>query len=102
MIGGIANPYWEQMRALLAPHTNITAAIVYGSRAKGNFHDGSDIDLVLQGQNITSTQLTQIWSAYDDLYLPWKLDLTVYDAITNPALKDHIDRVGIVVYGAGT
>ena len=31
----------------------------------------------------------------DELDLPYKIDLINYNAITNPALKEHIDRVGI-------
>ena len=31
----------------------------------------------------------------DDLLLPWKIDIVLFDKIDNPALRDHIDRVGI-------
>lgn len=34
---------------------------------------------------------------YDDLYLPWKMDVSVYSTLSNADLKDHIDRVGIAL-----
>ena len=73
----------------------------HGSRAKGNFQNGSDIDLVVKGRSISSEQLTQIGLDYEDLYLPWKLSVAVYDAISNPELMNHIDRVGINIFSRG-
>lgn len=40
-------------------------------------------------------QLTQIDLDYEALYLPWTLDVTVYDTVANPDLRAHIDRIGI-------
>lgn len=95
MIGGIAEDHWQQIRAVFHQHANITDVILYGSRAKGNFRNGSDIDIAIKGTDIQFTQLTKIDMDYEDLYLPWKIDVRVYDTIRNTALKDHIDRVGI-------
>lgn len=95
MIGGLSEGHWQKILALFRKHPNITDVILYGSRAKGNFRDGSDIDIALKGSFINSLQLTQINLDYEDLYMPWKLDVTDYDTITNADLKDHIDRVGI-------
>lgn len=95
MIGGIADAHWQQILPLFRKHPNITDVTLYGSRAKGTFREGSDIDLAIKGDNISHYQLTQIDLDYEDLYLPWKLDVTVYEAVTNPPLKNHIDRVGI-------
>jgi len=95
MIGGISKDKWQQILRIIKKHSNISSIILYGSRAKGNFQDGSDIDLALKGVNITSEQLTQISLDYEDLYLPWKLSLTVYDELSNQELIEHINRVGI-------
>lgn len=99
MIGGIPDDKWRDLIGVIKKHSNITSVILYGSRAKGNFKDGSDIDLVIKGHNISSEQLTRISFDYEDLYLPWKLSLTVYDNISNPELIDHIDHVGMDVTG---
>lgn len=95
MTGGIPDSRWRQIVGLIGKYPNITQIILYGSRAKGDFQNGSDIDLALKGENISSEQLTQIGLDYEDLYFPWKLGLTVYDKISNADLKNHIDKVGM-------
>ncbi len=76
----------------------ITKAILYGSRAKGNYKNGSDIDLTLTGKDITLTTLLKIENELDDLLLPYKIDLSVYSKINNVDLIAHIKRVGVVFY----
>lgn len=95
---GIPEEHWHSIVALLRNEPTITDAKLYGSRAKGNFREGSDIDLALFGENITMRTLTEIELAYDQLYLPWKLDLSIYSTISNTDLRDHIDRVGRSVF----
>ena|SRR3989338_4613070 len=94
MTGDISKQQWRQILGIITKHANIREVILYGSRAKGNFREGSDIDLVLKGDKITSKQLTQIGLDYENLYFPWKLDVTVYENITSDQLLDHIRRVG--------
>lgn len=97
MIGGIADEHWQKILSVFRKHSSITDVILYGSRAKGNFRNGSDIDIAIKGNHIEDHQLTQISMDYDDLYLPWKMDVSVYSTLSNADLKDHIDRVGIVL-----
>ena len=98
MIGGISQETWHKILDIIKKHSNITDIFLYGSRAKGNFQQGSDIDLAIKGRDITSEQITQIGLDYEDLYLPWKLGLTLYETLSNHDLKDHIDRVGVSLY----
>ncbi len=76
----------------------IVKAILYGSKAKGNYRNGSDIDLTLIGENISLTTLLKIENELDDLLLPYKIDLSIYKTIENIDLINHIKRVGIVFY----
>jgi len=71
---------------------------LYGSRAKGNWRLGSDIDLCLDGDDISLRELDDLESSIDDLLLPWKVDITVRQQIDNPELIAHIDRVGVKVF----
>jgi uncharacterized protein len=34
----------------------------------------------------------------DQTSLPYKINLIIYERITEPMLKDHIDRVGIQIH----
>jgi predicted nucleotidyltransferase len=70
---------------------------IYGSRAKGNYRKGSDIDFALFG-NIDFRLLSKISGELDELTTPYKYDVTDYKTIENQDLKDHIDRVAKTFY----
>lgn len=78
----------------------IEQAILYGSRALGTSKPGSDIDITLLGQELTQDLILKIAQALDDILLPYMCDLSLFETIDNPELKEHISRVGIVFYQA--
>lgn len=82
------------LRGVLGKHTGIDRAIVYGSRAKGNFRPGSDIDLALDAPALMFSELLQINGELDDLMLPYTIDLSLLKQIDNPSLLSHIKRMG--------
>lgn len=94
---GIEPSHFEKILELFKSHPEIEKVTLFGSRAKGNFKESSDIDLALFGKNLNNTILNDIKLEYENLYLPWKLDLVHYDSIENKELQQHIDRVGLVV-----
>ena len=71
---------------------------MYGSRAKGNYTAGSDIDITLKGEELDLEQLNKINIDLDDLLLPYTFDLSILHQIANPDLIEHIERVGKVFY----
>ncbi len=72
----------------------IKEAIVYGSRAKGNYKPGSDIDISLVAPELTTTELLKIENEIEELMLPYKVDLSLLHQIEDQDLIDHIRRVG--------
>lgn len=76
----------------------IERVILYGSRAKGNYRQGSDLDLTLVGQGLTLSTLAQLETELDDLLLPYRIDLSILDQIEDPDVRDHIARVGKVFF----
>jgi predicted nucleotidyltransferase len=88
----------ERIVTVLAHHPEIEKAVLYGSRAKGNYRNGSDIDLTLFGDDLNLSLLTRLDNELDDLLLPYKFDLSRFADLTHPELIDHIKRVGVVFY----
>ncbi|MBF0433614.1 MAG: nucleotidyltransferase domain-containing protein [Fibrobacteria bacterium] len=95
---GLNNRTISSVCAVFSSHANIHKAILYGSRAKGNFHTGSDIDLTFFGDNISPQLLGTIYDELDDLLLPYTFDLSVYADLKNTELREHIDKVGKLFY----
>lgn len=84
----------EAVQAVIGHHSNVQSVILYGSRAKGNAQQGSDIDLALTGDRLSFAELLTIETELDALDSPYSFDVSVYGQITNPALREHINRVG--------
>ena len=72
-------------------------AVLYGSRAKGNYNPFSDVDITLMG-DITHNRLNRLSMDIDDLLLPYQFDISIFHTLANPDLIDHIQRVGITIY----
>lgn len=88
----------EKLNNVFARHNAIDSVVIYGSRAKGNYRAGSDIDLTIKGSEIPFAEFMQIENQIDDLMLPYKVDLSQYRQLENADLIAHIDRVGMEVY----
>jgi len=95
---GLKDKTIEQILAVFCDYPNIEKAVIYGSRAKGNYKTGSDIDLTLYGKDLNVAILHKIETELDDLLLPYKIDLSIFNLLTNAEFIDHILRVGIVFY----
>ncbi len=87
-----------QINQVLAIHANVEKALLYGSRAKGNYHPGSDIDLTLCGEGLTLADQFEIENELDDLLLPYNIDVSIFRKIENSDLIDHINRIGRLFY----
>ena len=88
----------EQICRIFRDYPPIRRVILYGSRAMGTYRPGSDIDLCVEAESLRLTELLAIENRIDDLLLPWKVDLSLLHHIDNPALLDHIRRVGVIFY----
>ena len=95
---GLKKESIEKVNRIFAQYHKIEEVILYGSRAKGNYKPGSDIDLTLKGKELNLKLLNKISLELDDLLLPYTFDLSIYHHIKQPDLIDHIVRVGKVFY----
>lgn len=84
--------------AVLTDFPQVEQAILHGSRARGNFRHGSDIDLCLDGTRLSVSLLFKIEHALDNLLLPYKIDLSIREQIDNPELLAQIEQLGISFY----
>lgn len=73
--------------------------LIYGSRAKGNFHERSDVDLVIKKTNSQNKYfLEKIKTAIEESNFPYLCDIQYFEEMKNPDLKKHIQNVGKIFY----
>ena len=88
----------QKICSVLSRYPQVDKAILYGSRAKGNFKNGSDIDLTLHGTELTLSVIYRILDNLDDLLLPYTIDLSIFNDIGDSDVIEHIQRVGVTFY----
>lgn len=77
----------------------ISQLVLFGSRAKGTHKTASDVDLAIKGAAVTyETALKLAEILNEEKPLPYFFDVVHYEAIKEPRLIEHIDRVGVVLY----
>lgn len=94
---GLTDRELDLIRSVMRSHFAIRRAILFGSRAKGTALKSSDVDLALEGID-DPLQAEAIARELDELPLPYRFDVQALSAITQPPLREHIARVGLVLY----
>ena len=92
---GLKEKVIEQINSVFAKYPQIEQVVLYGSRAMGNYKNGSDIDITLKGEGLNLTVLNKVGNELDDLLLPYVFDISIFSQISNPDLLKHIERVGV-------
>ena len=95
---GLKEETLKKINSIFARYEEVEEIVLYGSRAKGNYKPGSDVDLTLKGKKLNLKLLNKISLDLDDLLLPYTFDLSIYYHITSPDLIEHIERVGKIFY----
>jgi predicted nucleotidyltransferase len=98
MNSGLTAATIDAIHGVLAQHPRVEKAVLYGSRAKGNYKNGSDIDLTLFGEGLEYAEMMDIAMELDDLLLPYMIDLSIFEKLDHTELIEHIERVGQVFY----
>ncbi|KLO24477.1 nucleotidyltransferase domain-containing protein [Marinitoga sp. 1155] len=95
---GIKEKLWKDLIKIFSNNKKIKKVVLFGSRAKENFKNGSDIDIALYGEDLNINDIISIQVEIDKLEIPYVIDLIIYNKIDSKELKEHIDRVGKILY----
>ena len=96
---GLSEQDVDQIISVFAMFPDIMQAIVFGSRAKGNYKVGSDVDIALKGDKLDLELISAInYLLNEETNLPYKFDVLNFNAIQNVELTEHINRVGVCIF----
>ena len=95
---GLPDTTLSAIRNVFAHYKKAEKVILFGSRAKGNFKPGSDIDLAIDGKDLSIDDILALKISLDALHLPYTIDLIKYGSITDADVLEHIQRVGVDIY----
>ena len=100
-IFGLKEEEYQLLKSIFRIYEQVNKVLVYGSRAKGNFNDRSDIDLVITESTIERQLIGQIISEINNSNFPYLVDIQDFSTLKNNELIEHIKRVGKVFYERG-
>jgi uncharacterized protein len=95
---GLTDRDKQTISSILADFPDVSKVFIFGSRAKGNFRAGSDVDLAIMDDQVSMKDLLRLRSKLEDSDLPYSVDVVHYPSIKSQQLKEHIDRVGQAFY----
>jgi len=95
---GLTEETVKRIAGVFSNYPQIKEVKLLGSRAKGNYRNGSDIDLTLLGDHLNQSDIGRIANSLDELMLPYSFDISIYKQLTNEDFIDHIDRIGVTFY----
>ena len=97
---GLSDTVIKELQKVFMRYANIEKVLIFGSRSKGNYRAGSDIDLAVIGKDIDYRLILNPQCDIDDLGLLYSIDLLDYQKKKGTPIGNHIDRVGQVFYEA--
>jgi predicted nucleotidyltransferase len=97
MMYGLSEANIDAIRRVIAAHSRVREAIIFGSRAMGRENSRSDVDIALRG-DLQPLEAEILAMELDALPLPIVFDVQILDAISHNPLREHIGRVGQTLY----
>ena len=91
----------QTIKSILSSYQDVETVYLFGSRAKGNFRLGSDVDLAIMNEGVSTKTVTKLQNEFIDSSLPFRIDLVDFSSLTEQEFIDHINRVGIPFYKQG-
>lgn len=92
---GLKKSHKELVIESLAKRDSVKSAWLFGSRAMGTYRQNSDIDLVVEGETITLSDVAAILSEIELTTIPYHVDILIKHKITNDKLLEHIEQYGV-------
>lgn len=95
---GLSQAILGDFRRVFAKYPEVERVLIFGSRAKGTFKEGSDIDLAVFAPALSDQRFTVLWNELDDLPLVFKMDILHWDRLNNVRLQSKIISEGRELY----
>lgn len=95
---GLSERDLQTLRNVFAAYPEIEEVRIFGSRAKGNYHKGSDVDLAVMNEGVSVKSIRAITALLSESSLPYRVDLVNFPALSYPDFIEHINRVGRLIY----
>ena len=98
MIDGLKERHRRAVIDIISANAKVERAVLFGSRATGNFRAASDVDVALFGDRLSMSDQANLTAAIEDLTIPQRVQLLLYETVDSIALRKHIENQGVEWY----
>lgn len=95
---GLKDSIIIKIKNILSKYKEIEKALIFGSRARGDYKKTSDIDIAIFADNITSTRLNLLRNDFDELDIIYTIDVVDFYKASKEELKNNIINEGVVIF----
>ena len=95
---GLSEQSYHELLNILASIPEIEEAVIFGSRARGDFWRASDVDMSIKGKDFNRRTLARLNDRLYESHIPQIFDTHIYANIRNPEFRANVDREGVVLY----
>lgn len=98
---GLTQRDMATIQSIFEAYPEVKKACLFGSRAKGSYRFGSDVDLAIMNKGVEPRRLARLKSDFEESSLPYNIDLVDFTRLDNREFIDHIQRVGVAFFFKG-
>jgi len=95
---GMAERHWEKLRQTMARHPGIKRVVLYGSRAKGTHHSGSDFDIAVEAPAFSFGDWARLSWELEELPLVYPIDFVWVEGTADERLRERIRDHGKTIF----
>ncbi|MBI5815458.1 MAG: nucleotidyltransferase domain-containing protein [Nitrospinae bacterium] len=97
---GVSEDILGKISGVMAKFHGVRKAVIYGSRARGDFKNQSDIDIAVYAPGMSHADFLALLSALDDLPVIFQIQAVHFDTLENNGIKGKIERDGVEFYAS--
>lgn len=95
---GLKEDRLNKIRRVLARYPQVKRAVIFGSRARGDFKPNSDIDLAVYLTDSEDKMPGELLLEIDDAAGIYKIDVIDMLRLNNEPLRQRIEAEGVEIY----
>jgi len=95
---GIEEEILDKIVEIFKKYKQVKKACIFGSRARGDYKRGSDVDICIWLEDDVENPIYKIEDELEEVDTILLFDIVVFSSITKESLKDSIIKEGVVIY----
>ena len=98
---GISQRFIHELQSYCSENDQIEKVLLFGSRARGDFHRSSDIDLAFFTKKSSHTAQNLIEHRIQEMPTPLKVDIIFFNRLAKEKMISNIKKEGVAIYEQG-